>query len=67
MKGSEIKQVETYYDYIFLKPEKEPIYDEVVLSGGQRRPRKEKMLMLEIRSLQTKMTKKNKNSCNAMS
>ena len=38
MEGTEIKRIETYYGEIILKPEKELIYNEVVLSGGQRRP-----------------------------
>ena len=66
-RGSEIKRTETYYEYIFLEPEKEPFHDKVVLSGGQRRPKKKKMLMLEIRLLQTKMRKRDKNLCIAMS
>ena len=40
MKGTEIKRIRTYYEKIIFKPEKEPIYDEAVLSGGQRRPKK---------------------------
>ena len=56
LKGTEIKKVVTYDDYIFLDPEKEPIYDEVLLGGGQRRSKKKE---IAIDGNQIITTKKN--------
>ena len=39
IRGSEIKRPKTYYKDVTPNPIRIPIYDEVVLSGGQRRPR----------------------------